>query len=185
MENIAACAARPANKNAHRRTSSARTPACRHNEGTPLSTSSLPCNSTALAPQGFRLSSVTYLLRSVLPMAGVTQQRRAASVTSLRSQCRPRWVSYPVLFRLRPGGNPPLRPQPHGFIELFSHEIFQFLVARVFAKYITLRKAPETVAAQHFSAWPFSKMRFGNAILTSRKSWNILCYGHFWSIFAK
>ena len=72
-------------------------------------------------------------------MAGVTQQRRAASVTSLRSQCRPRWVSYPVLFRLRPDGNPPLRPQPHGFIELFSHEIFQFLVARVFAKYITLR----------------------------------------------
>ena len=67
-------------------------------------------------------------------MAGVTQQRRAASVTSLRSQCRPRWVSYPVLFRLRPGGNPPLRPQPHGFIELFSHEIFQFLVIRAFRK---------------------------------------------------
>ena len=32
---------------------SARTPALRHNEGAPLSTSSLSCNSTALAPQTF------------------------------------------------------------------------------------------------------------------------------------
>ena len=32
---------------------SARTPALRHNEGAPLSTSSQPCNSTALAPRTF------------------------------------------------------------------------------------------------------------------------------------
>ena len=53
---------------------SARTPALRHNEGAPLSTSSQPCNSTALAPRSSRFPYMTYLLRAFAPMAGVAQR---------------------------------------------------------------------------------------------------------------
>ena len=88
---------------------SARTPALRHNEGAPLSTSSQPCNSTALAPQSSRFPYMTYLLRAFAPMAGIAQQLYAVSVISLRSQCRPRWVLPRVPSKLRPDGNPPLQ----------------------------------------------------------------------------
>ena len=88
---------------------SARTPALRHNEGTPLSTSSQPCNSTALAPRSFRFPYMTYLLRISIPMAGVAQRLKAVSVTSLRSQCRPRWVLPHVPSMLRPGESSPLQ----------------------------------------------------------------------------
>ena len=118
-------------------------------------------------------------------MAGVTQQRCAASVTSLRSQCRPRWVSYPVLFRLRPGGNPPLRPQPHGFIELFSHEIFHFLVARVFAKYITLRKYSKNDHNTVYSSFfDLSIWHFRNAFLRKAKRKSVVPQ-RFPALFAK
>ena len=53
---------------------SARTPALRHNEGAPLSTSSQPCNSTALAPRSSRFPYMTYLLRAFAPMAGIAQR---------------------------------------------------------------------------------------------------------------
>lgn len=51
------------------RDASAHTPAIIHNEEAPLCWDPLPCNSTALAPQGFRPTFATYLLRSTLPMA--------------------------------------------------------------------------------------------------------------------
>ena len=88
---------------------SARTPALRHNEGAPLSTSSQPCNSTALAPRSSRFPYMTYLLRAFAPMAGVAQRFYAVSVISLRSQCRPRWVLPHVPSRLRPGDSSPLQ----------------------------------------------------------------------------
>ena len=56
---------------------SARTPALRHNEGAPLSTSSQPCNSTALAPRSSRFPYMTYLLRAFAPMAGIAQRLRS------------------------------------------------------------------------------------------------------------
>ena len=51
------------------RDASAHTPAIIHNEEAPLCWDPLPCNSTALAPQGFHLTFAAYLLRSTLPMA--------------------------------------------------------------------------------------------------------------------
>ena len=51
------------------RDASAHTPAIIHNEEASLCWDPLPCNSTALAPQGFHLTFVAYLLRSTLPMA--------------------------------------------------------------------------------------------------------------------
>ena len=51
------------------REASAHTPAIIHNEEAPLCWDPLPCNSTALAPQGFHLTFAAYLLRSTLPMA--------------------------------------------------------------------------------------------------------------------
>ena len=56
---------------------SARTPALRHNEGAPLSTSSQPCNSTALAPRSSRFPYMTYLLRTRVPMAGIAQRLKS------------------------------------------------------------------------------------------------------------
>ena len=88
---------------------SARTPALRHNEGAPLSTSSQPCNSTALAPRSSRFPYMTYLLRAFAPMAGVAQRFYAVSVISLRSQCRPRWVLPHVPSMLRPDESSPLQ----------------------------------------------------------------------------
>ena len=88
---------------------SARTPALRHNEGAPLSTSSQPCNSTALAPRSSRFPYMTYLLRAFAPMAGVAQRFYAVLVISLRSQCRPRWVLPHVPSMLRPGESSPLQ----------------------------------------------------------------------------
>ena len=103
---------------------SARTPALRHNEGAPLSTSSLPCNSTALAPRSSRFPYMTYLLRAFAPMAGVAQRFYAVSVISLRSQCRPRWVLPHVPSRLRPDGNPPLQ---HAATRRHRTQTMQFL----------------------------------------------------------
>ena len=92
---------------------SARTPALRHNEGAPLSTSSQPCNSTALAPRSSRFPYMTYLLRAFAPMAGIAQRLKAVSVVSLRSQCRPRWVLPHVPSRLRPDGKPAFTTRSH------------------------------------------------------------------------
>ena len=103
---------------------SARTPALRHNEGAPLSTSSQPCNSTALAPRSLRFPYMTYLLRAFAPMAGIAQQLYAVSVISLRSQCRPRWVLPRVPSKLRPDGNPPLQ---HAATRRHRTQTMQFL----------------------------------------------------------
>mgnify|MGYP006911670350 CR=1 FL=1 len=42
-----------------------------------MSTSSQPCNSTALAPRSFRFPYMTYLLRVSTPMAGVAQRPKS------------------------------------------------------------------------------------------------------------
>ena len=51
---------------------------------------------------GISPSYTTYLLRSLLPMAGIAQRLKAVLVVSLRSQCRPRWVLTHVPLRLYP-----------------------------------------------------------------------------------
>ena len=88
---------------------SARTPALRHNEGAPLSTSSQPCNSTALAPRSFRFPYMTYLLRISIPMAGVAQRLRSRFGHFLALTV-PSAVGFaPLPSMLRPDGNPPLQ----------------------------------------------------------------------------
>ena len=52
----------------------AHTPALHHNEGTPLQTSSQPCNSTALAPQGVPPSVHDLPSQERAPNGGVTQR---------------------------------------------------------------------------------------------------------------
>ena len=106
---------------------SARTPALRHNEGAPLSTSSQPCNSTALAPRSSRFPYMTYLLRAFAPMAGIAQQHSVVSVISLRSQCRPRWVLPLFLLGCALTETRLYNTQPHDVTELKLMQFFQFL----------------------------------------------------------
>ena len=122
---------------------SARTPALRHNEGAPLSTSSQPCNSTALAPRSSRFPYMTYLLRTRVPMAGVAQRFYAVSVISLRSQCRPRWVFRPYSFITAPWRNPAFTTRSHTTSQNSNYAIPSKFWRFSFAKYRTLRKNPQ------------------------------------------
>lgn len=87
---------RPLPSGSHRRISRSM---IRHNEEAPLQVSSQPCNSTALAPRkplcsnGFHVHDLPS--QKFPSNGGVTPAAYAASVISLRSQCRPRWVSDP------------------------------------------------------------------------------------------
>ena len=103
---------------------SARTPALRHNEGAPLSTSSQPCNSTALAPRSFRFPYMTYLLRISIPMAGVAQRLRSRFGHFLALTV-PSAVGFaPLPSMLRPDGNPPLQ---HAATRRHRTQTMQFL----------------------------------------------------------
>ena len=87
---------RPLPSGSHRRISRSM---IRHNEEAPLQVSSQPCNSTALAPRkplcpnGFHVHDLPS--QKFPSNGGVTPAAYAASVISLRSQCRPRWVFDP------------------------------------------------------------------------------------------
>ena len=103
---------------------SARTPALRHNEGAPLSTSSQPCNSTALAPRSFRFPYMTYLLRAFAPMAGVAQRPKSRFGHFLALTV-PSAVGFaPLPSKLRPDGNPPLQ---HAATRRHRTQTMQFL----------------------------------------------------------
>ena len=163
---------------------SARTPALRHNEGAPLSTSSQPCNSTALAPRSSRFPYMTYLLRAFAPMAGVAQRLYAVSVISLRSQCRPRWV-LPlfllccVLTEIRL-----YNTQPHDVTELKLCNSAK-LWENSFAKYRTLRKNPQAQYSCGFADIYFQNSRFWKCLLTFWTTCYILCLSQILSVFAK
>ena len=107
---------------------SARTPALRHNEGAPLSTSSQPCNSTALAPRSSRFPYMTYLLRAFAPMAGVAQ-RLCSRFGHFLALTVPSAVGLPlfllccVLTEIRL-----YNTQPHDITELKLCNSFQILV---------------------------------------------------------
>ena len=103
---------------------SARTPALRHNEGAPLSTSSQPCNSTALAPRSSRFPYMTYLLRAFAPMAGVAQ-RLCSRFGHFLALTVPSAVGFaPLPSMLRPDGNPPLQ---HAATRRHRTQTMQFL----------------------------------------------------------
>ena len=107
---------------------SARTPALRHNEGAPLSTSSQPCNSTALAPRSLRFPYMTYLLRAFAPMAGVAQ-RPTSRFGHFLALTVPSAVGFaPCSFYAAPWRKSRLyNTQPHDVTELKLCNSFQIL----------------------------------------------------------
>ena len=88
---------------------SARTPALRHNEGAPLSTSSQPCNSTALAPRTFvpvhDLPSQSFHSNGGCCPAA---QEPFRSLPCAHSAVRGGFFAH-IPSMLRPGGIPPLQ----------------------------------------------------------------------------
>ena len=87
---------------------SARTPALRHNEGAPLSTSSQPCNSTALAPRTF-VPVHDLPSQNSRPNGGYcpTVLRRFGHFLALTVPSAVGFAPLPSM--LRPGGIPPLQ----------------------------------------------------------------------------
>ena len=82
--------------------------------------------------------------------------------------------------------------QPHDVTELKCYKIFPDFCYNgskyffgFFAKYIPLRKMLGDVVAQGFRNTWAKYVAFRKSILTSRKGWDILVYGHFRGVFAK
>ena len=149
-----------------------------------MSTSSQPCNSTALAPRSFRFPYMTYLLRVSTPMAGVAQRFYAVSVISLRSQCRPRWV-LPLFLLCCALTIPRLyNTQPHDVTELKLCNSAK-LWENSFAKYRTLRKNPQTQYSCGFADIYFQNSRFWKCLLTFWTTCYILYLSQILSVFAK
>ena len=149
-----------------------------------MSTSSQPCNSTALAPRSSRFPYMTYLLRAFAPMAGIAQRFYAVSVTSLRSQCRPRWVL--PLFLLGCALTIPrlYNTQPHDVTELKLCNSAK-LWENSFAKYRTLRKNPQTKYSCGFAGDFLWNSRFWKCLLTKVSVCYILYSSQILSVFAK
>ena len=105
---------------------SARTPALRHNEGAPLSTSSQPCNSTALAPRTF-VPVHDLPSQNSRPNGGYCPTVFTVSVTSLRSQCRPRWVLPLFLLGCALAKSRLYNTQPHDVTELKLMQFCQIM----------------------------------------------------------
>ena len=123
---------------------SARTPSLRHNEGAPLSTSSQPCNSTALAPRSSRFPYMTYLLRAFAPMAGIAQ-RLCSRFGHFLALTVPSAVGFSPIFLLccALAESRLYNTQPHDVTELKLCNSAK-LWENSFAKYRTLRKNPQT-----------------------------------------
>ena len=149
-----------------------------------MSTSSQPCNSTALAPRSSRFPYMTYLLRAFAPMAGVAQRFYAVSVISLRSQCRPRWVL--PLFLLGCALTIPrlYNTQPHDVTELKLCNSAK-LWENSFAKYRTLRKNPQAQYSCGFADLFLQNDRFWKCLLTFWTTCYILYLSQILSVFAK
>ena len=150
-----------------------------------MSTSSQPCNSTALAPRSSRFPYVTYLLRSCLPMAGIAQRLKSRFGHFLALTV-PSAVGFaPLPFRLRPDGNPPLqhaatrrhRTQTYAILSNFWH--FSF------AKYRTLRKNLKTQYSCGFAGSILRNSRLWKSLLTFRGTCYIMYSSHILSVFAK
>ena len=144
---------------------SARTPALRHNEGAPLSTSSQPCNSTALAPRTF------------VPVHDLPSQNSRPNGGYCPTALQPFW-SLPCAHSAVRGGfcpmfllccalaNPRLyNTQPHDVTELKLCNSAK-LWENSFAKYRTLRKNPQAQYSCGFADIYFQNSRFWKCLLT-------------------
>ena len=129
---------------------SARTPALRHNEGAPLSTSSQPCNSTALAPRTF------------VPVHDLPSQNSRPNGGCCPTALQP-FRSLPCAHSAVRGGFCPMfllgcalaksrlyNTQPHDVTELKLCNFANFWHFS-FAKHRTLRKNPQTQCSCGFA----------------------------------
>ena len=163
---------------------SARTPALRHNEGAPLSTSSQPCNSTALAPRTF------------VPVHDLPSQNSRPNGGYCPTALQP-FRSLPCAHSAVRGGfcpmfllccalaNPRLyNTQPHDVTELKLCNSAK-LWENSFAKYRTLRKNPQTQYSCGFADIYFQNSRFWKCLLTFWTTCYILYLSQILSVFAK
>ena len=105
-------------------------------------------------------------------------------VTSLRSQCRPRWV-LPLFLLCCVLANPRLyNTQPHDVTELKLCNSAK-LCENSFAKYRTLRKKPQTQYSCGFADIYFQNSRFWKCLLTFWTTCYILYLSQILSVFAK
>ena len=163
---------------------SARTPALRHNEGAPLSTSSQPCNSTALAPRTF------------VPVHDLPSQNSRTNGGYCPTALQP-FRSLPCAHSAVRGGfcpmfllccalaNPRLyNTQPHDVTELKLCNSAK-LWENSFAKYRTLRKNPQAQYSCGFADIYFQNSRFWKCLLTFWTTCYILYLSQILSVFAK
>ena len=139
-----------------------------------------------LLPLRHGLSSpyMTYLLRISIPMAGVAQRLKAVSVTSLRSQCRPRWVLPLFLLGCALAKSRLYNTQPHDVTEIRLCNSAK-LWENSFAKYRTLRKNPQAQYSCGFAGLILRNDRFLKCLLTFWRTCYILYSSQILSVFAK
>ena len=163
---------------------SARTPALRHNEGAPLSTSSQPCNSTALAPRTFvpvhDLPSQSFRSNGgCCPTALQPFWSLSCAHSAVRGGFCPMFLLCCVLTEIRL-----YNTQPHDITELKLCNSAK-LWENSFAKYRTLRKNPQTQYSCGFADIYFQNSRCWKCLLTFWTTCYILYSSQSLSVFAK
>ena len=108
----------------------------------------------------------------------------AVSVTSLRSQCRPRWVLPLFLLSCALAKSRLYNTQPHDVTELKLCNSAK-LWENSFAKYRTLRKNPQTQYSCGFADLFLQNDRFWKCLLTFWTTCYILYLSQILSVFAK
>ena len=150
-----------------------------------MSTSSQPCNSTALAPRSSRFPYMTYLLRAFAPMAGIAQRLRSrfwslpCAHSAVRGGFCPMFLLCCALTEIRL-----YNTQPHDVTELKLCNSAK-LWENSFAKYRTLRKNPQAQYSCGFADFFLQNDRFWKCLLTFWTTCYILYSSQILSVFAK
>ena len=144
---------------------SARTPALRHNEGAPLSTSSQPCNSTALAPRTF-VPVHDLPSQDFYPNGGCcpTAESRFGHFLALTV---PSAVGFaPSSFYAAPWRILAFTTRSHTTSQNSNYAIPSKFWCFSFAKYRTSRKNPQAQYSCGFADIYFQNSRFWKCLLT-------------------
>ena len=163
---------------------SARTPALRHNEGAPLSTSSQPCNSTALAPRTF-VHVHDLPSQNSRPNGGCcpTASQPFRSFPCAHSAVRGGFC--PSSFYAAPWRILAFTTRSHTTSQNSNLCNSAKLWENSFAKYRTLRKNPQTQCSCGFADIYFQNNRFWKCLLTFWTTCYILYSSQILSVFAK
>ena len=163
---------------------SARTPALRHNEGAPLSTSSQPCNSTALAPRTF-VPVHDLPSQDFYPNGGCcpTAESRFGHFLALTV---PSAVGFaPCSFYAAPWRILAFTTRSHTTSQNSNYAIPSKFWRFSFAKYRTLRKKPQAQYSCGFADLFLQNDRFWKCLLTFWTTCYILYSSQILSVFAK